>query len=110
MSVTTRLQNSQRARILSRAATAAITVARAPRGSRLGYFRAMSHATMDAQELLPRKSLHKSSHWCPVKSVLIHVKSNTGTAEKPVLYGVDLKLDFSFLCRFPGSAPPENAP
>ena len=61
MSVMTRLQNSQRARILSRAAKAAITVARAPRGLCLGYCRAMSHATMDAQELLPRKSLHKSS-------------------------------------------------
>ena len=61
MSVMTRLQNSQRARMRSRAATAAITVARAPRGSRLGYCRAMSHATTDAQELLPRKSLHNSS-------------------------------------------------
>jgi hypothetical protein len=36
---------------------------------------------------------------------LIHVKSNTGAAEKPVLFGADLKLDFSFLCCFPGSAP-----
>jgi len=58
MTMTTRLQNTQHAKMRSGVTRAAIVGAPAPRCSSPGCCDAMSHATMDGQALLPRKSLH----------------------------------------------------